>query len=46
MSEPTEKERFLTGMRKIVSVPKKEILRREREDKKARKRARERKAKG
>jgi hypothetical protein len=42
---PSERERFLTGLKKIVSVPKSEILRREREDKEARKRARARKAK-
>lgn len=45
-TEPSEKERFLTGLKKIVSVPKSEILRREREAKEARKRARARKAKG
>jgi hypothetical protein len=44
-TEPSEKDRFLAGLKKIVSVPKKEILRREREAKEARKRARERKAK-
>ncbi len=46
MNEHSEREKFLAGIRKIVSVPKTEVLRREREDKEARKRARERKAKG
>ena len=42
---PSERERFLAGLRKIVSVPKAEILRREREAKEERRRARERKGK-
>jgi hypothetical protein len=45
-AEPTEKERFLSGLKKIVSVPKAEILRREREDKEARRRARARRRRG
>jgi len=43
---PSEREKFLAGMRKIISVPKAQVLRREREDKEARKQARERKGKG
>ncbi len=39
-TEPTEKDKFLAGMRKIVSVPKAEILRREQEAKEQRKRER------
>jgi len=40
VSEPSEREKFLAGMRKIVSVPKAEILRREKEAKAERARKR------
>lgn len=39
-TEPSEQEKFLAGMRKIVSVPKSVILQREREAKEERKRKR------
>ncbi|MGD1018238.1 MAG: hypothetical protein ABSA12_02855 [Verrucomicrobiia bacterium] len=43
---PTEFQRFHTALSRAIKVSKAEILRREREDKEARKRARERRAKG
>lgn len=42
-TEPTEREKFMAGIRKIVSVPKERVLQREREDKEARRKARGRK---
>jgi len=44
--EPTEFQRFHAALSRAIKVPKAEILRREREDKEARKRARKRKPKG
>jgi len=43
--EQSEREKFLAGIRKIVSVPKSVVLKREQDAKEARRRARERKAK-
>jgi hypothetical protein len=45
-TEPTEFQRFRAALSRAIKVPKAEILRREREDKEARRQARERKKKG
>lgn len=41
-TEPTAREKFEAGLRKLVSVPKTEIVRREKEYKEARKRSKRR----